>query len=346
MRSSSRGSWSAEASAASRWARASSSAVSAVSNALTAGSIIAGACVVRRSSRRTAAASVGTGDCAPATASWASRRSPATFSTCIMAVRRSASVVSSDGSGLSLRNSSTAWRSQSASRCARSTSARCVASSSSRVRRSFHSLASAAASLSRSPKASSSRRWVAASTSARSSCWPWISTSATPSVRSACTLTGWSLTKARVRPSANCVRRRISSSSAWMPLSAASARTGWSAGSSKAAVTCPCSAPWRTSAASPRAPSASAKASSRIDLPAPVSPVSTARPSAKSMSSRSIRTMSRIESRVSMTVPFHDPGRGRAPLLADSPSSKTTKAGTRPGYCKSAHTKPRIACVI
>ena len=46
-------------------------------------------------------------------------------------------------------------------------------------------------------------------------------------------------------------------------------------GRSNAAVTWPCSAPWRTSATSPRAPSASAKASSRIDLPAPVSPVST-----------------------------------------------------------------------
>ena len=45
-----------------------------------------------------------------------------------------------------------------------------------------------------------------------------------------------------------------------------------------AAVTWPCSAPWRTSAASPRAPSASANASSRIDLPAPVSPVSTDKP--------------------------------------------------------------------
>src|SRR5690348_18200548 len=41
----------------------------------------------------------------------------------------------------------------------------------------------------------------------------------------------------------------------------------------------------------------SANASSRIDLPAPVSPVSTASPDVKSMSSRSIRTMSRIESR-------------------------------------------------
>src|SRR5688572_15300111 len=37
-----------------------------------------------------------------------------------------------------------------------------------------------------------------------------------------------------------------------------------------------------------------------MDLPAPVSPVSTARPRAKSISSRSISTMSRIERRASM----------------------------------------------
>ena len=47
---------------------------------------------------------------------------------------------------------------------------------------------------------------------------------------------------------------------------------------SKTAVTSPCSAPCRTSALSPRPPSASDSASSRIDLPAPVSPVSTVRP--------------------------------------------------------------------
>src|SRR5262245_65372205 len=47
-----------------------------MSNALTAGSMSAGACVVRRSSRRTAAASAGTGDCTPATESCASRKSP------------------------------------------------------------------------------------------------------------------------------------------------------------------------------------------------------------------------------------------------------------------------------
>src|SRR5690606_18034511 len=51
---------------------------------------------------------------------------------------------------------------------------------------------------------------------------------------------------------------------------------------------------------SPRAPSASDSASRRMDLPAPVSPVSTERPGAKSMSSRSIRTISRIDRRDSI----------------------------------------------
>src|ERR1700745_2848146 len=41
-----------------------------------------------------------------------------------------------------------------------------------------------------------------------------------------------------------------------------------------------------------------------MDLPAPVSPVSTARPRENSMSSRSIRTMSRIERRASMKEQF------------------------------------------
>src|ERR1700704_3722792 len=41
-----------------------------------------------------------------------------------------------------------------------------------------------------------------------------------------------------------------------------------------------------------------------MDLPAPVSPVSTARPRENSISSRSIRTMSRIDRRASMRVQF------------------------------------------
>ena len=66
------------------------------------------------------------------------------------------------------------------------------------------------------------------------------------------------------------------------------------------ADTWPWAAPWRTSEASPRAPSASERASSRMDFPAPVSPVRTERPGAKSMSSRSIRTISRIDRRASI----------------------------------------------
>ena len=56
-------------------------------------------------------------------------------------------------------------------------------------RRAFHSVSTALASFSSPAKASSSRRCVAASTSARSSCWPWISTSAAPTALSVCTLT-------------------------------------------------------------------------------------------------------------------------------------------------------------
>src|SRR5947199_10756727 len=41
-----------------------------------------------------------------------------------------------------------------------------------------------------------------------------------------------------------------------------------------------------------------------MDLPAPVSPVSTARPRENSISSRSIRTMSRIDRRASMKHQF------------------------------------------
>src|SRR5258705_5252803 len=115
--------------------------------------------------------------------------------------------------------------------------------------------------------------------------------------------------EARLRPSASCTRRRIISrdSSEFVsssPLSLRINEAGWSFGTSNTAVTCPCSAPWRTRPESPRPPSASAKASSRMDLPAPVSPVSTARPRENSISSRSIRTMSRIDRRASMRSKF------------------------------------------
>src|SRR4030081_3353991 len=116
--------------------------------------------------------------------------------------------------------------------------------------------------------------------------------------------------KARVRPSASCTRRRIISrvTSATVlssrPLSLRIMEAGWPFGISNTAVTCPCSPPCGTRPASPRPPSASANASRRMDLPAPVSPVSTARPRENSISSRSIRTMSRIERRASMRDQF------------------------------------------
>src|SRR3954468_6501825 len=117
---------------------------------------------------------------------------------------------------------------------------------------------------------------------------------------------------ARVRPSASCTRRKIIAPVSSSPLSLRMLEAGWPFGTSNTAVTWPCSPPWRTRPASPRPPSPraprppspSAKASSRMDLPAPVSPVSTARPRENSISSRSIRTMSRIDRRASMRDRF------------------------------------------
>src|SRR4051795_6928386 len=182
--------------------------------------------------------------------------------------------------------------------------ARCASSAVLAVRRASHSVSSAATSFSSPAKASSNWRWVEASTSARSSCWPWISTSAAPTALRVCTLIDWSLMKARVRPSASWTRRRIISPVSSRPFSVRIFVAGWPLGTSKVAVTCPCSTPWRTRPESPRPPSASAKASSRMDLPAPFSPVSTARPRENSISSRSIRTMSRIDRRASMRDRF------------------------------------------
>src|SRR5580658_6786972 len=61
---------------------------------------------------------------------------------------------------------------------------------------------------------------------------------------------------------------------------------------SKMAVALPCAAPGRT-VARPRLPTASPSESSRMDFPAPVSPVRTLRPGANSSAACSISTMSR-----------------------------------------------------
>ena len=84
------------------------------------------------------------------------------------------------------------------------------------------------------------------------------------------------------------------------PARPAARRPGGPAAGRSTAVTLACSAPVRTSPASARAPSARPRLSSRMDLPAPVSPVSTVRPGPNPRSSRSISTTSRIDSAVSM----------------------------------------------
>ncbi len=65
--------------------------------------------------------------------------------------------------------------------------------------------------------------------------------------------TGWSLMKARVRPSAYCTRRRMRSPSVSISCACANRRAAWSSGRSKTALTWPCASPWRTSEPSPRA---------------------------------------------------------------------------------------------
>src|SRR3954469_14021277 len=60
------------------------------------------------------------------------------------------------------------------------------------------------------------------------------------------------------------------------------------------------SAPSRTMAASPRPPTRSSIASTRMDLPAPVSPVRTVNPSLSSSEARSISTKSRTSSALSI----------------------------------------------
>src|SRR5579862_7784037 len=69
---------------------------------------------------------------------------------------------------------------------------------------------------------------------------------------------------------------------------------------SKVAETSARSAPWRTASAPARAPASSCNASTMIDLPAPVSPVSTVSPGRSSSSTESMMAKSRICRCVSM----------------------------------------------
>jgi hypothetical protein len=71
---------------------------------------------------------------------------------------------------------------------------------------------------------------------------------------------------------------------------------------SKVAETSARSAPCRTTSAPARPPASSVSASTTMDLPAPVSPVSTVSPGRHSISTASMMAKSRICSEVSMGV--------------------------------------------
>src|SRR6266851_2397569 len=302
------GSNSSASRAASSWACASIASLSARSSAASALSRRPMALSTLRSIRRCAVRSAVAAPrpCSSSASAWAtaSPNAPPARSSC----RSPANVSSSSGLGDSTASSFTAWRRKSSSRRAAAAAASASACACSALRQACQAARTASPCFSSPAKASRDARWVAMSKRPCCSIWPWISTSVSPSRRSRATDTGWSLTKARPRPSAPTRRRSVSASSSSSACSASTARAGWSLGRSNEAATDAWLAPRRTAPDSARAPKARPSASIRIDLPAPVSPVSAPSPPVaaapelreKFKSSFSIRTKSRIESETSM----------------------------------------------
>src|SRR5450432_426849 len=176
--------------------------------------------------------------------------------------------------------------------------------------------ASRCRSVSSFPKASRYSTCVAGSVNETLSCCDAMSHKSTPSSVSCAAVQRRPLTYARLRlscrpaPSASrlawTTRLTTSSRSTGNPAETSFADTLDAGASSKSASTSASSAPLRTSSGRARAPSTSDSASTSIDLPAPVSPVTTLKPGESSSSSRSINTIFRTLSWASTT------GRGRA----------------------------------
>ena len=125
-------------------------------------------------------------------------------------------------------------------------------------------------------------------------------TSCSPTWRNCVAVAGLPLIQARLRLWVSMVRRRVSAwalGNSWLCSQAAVVACGV-----KTRVISACSAPSRTTLASARAPRASCRASSKMDLPAPVSPVRAVKPVAKSKSSACTMTKSRSVMRLSVMV--------------------------------------------
>ena len=149
--------------------------------------------------------------------------------------------------------------------------------------------------------------------------------SISPSVFSCCTGTALPLIKARERPSALMTRRSRHWSSSSSACSSSQSRARGRPDTSNSALNSARFAPLRTSLPLPRSPRTSPSASTRMDLPAPVSPVRTVMPGSNSTSMRSTIAKSRTCS-VTSTVSCLPPAR---PACANRVPSAAWSAGCR-----------------
>jgi hypothetical protein len=170
------------------------------------------------------------------------------------------------------------------------------------------------------------------------SCWPWISSSRSPSSFSAGKEIGRPLACARPRLARGIVRETTSStgrsgdtaspSSKTIPKSCASVSARLESLIKKRAETSACAAPARTMLGSPRAPSRNPSASTSRLFPAPVSPVNALSPPASSICALSIRRRLWMRSSASMFENCSDYCENRCPL--GSPLFKGGRTITSP----------------
>src|SRR5216684_4790531 len=173
-------------------------------------------------------------------------------------------------------------------------------------------------------------RWVCASSRPTCSCWPEMSRSPRVACPSCAAVASDPLTQARLRPSRCTVRRTtISAPAAGSP--SADSRASVAAGSRgrNSAWTSASSAPVRTASACARPPSTRCSASTRMLLPAPVSPVSTLNPGAKCASSSSMMAKARTRSSSSMAAHLSRAPRHSAPTCYVPPMADASLAELR-----------------
>ena len=171
------------------------------------------------------------------------------------------------------------------------------------ARHSLNASAVSRARIAKPPNPSSNARCIGARASAWCACCPCKSTSISPISPSCASVAGRPLIQARERPCASSTRRSSTTpGSPASPCASSHASTIGRLVASNTADNSARSAPWRNCRNSKRSPSSNASASTSIDLPAPVSPVSTVKPGSNSTSSFSTTTKLRIDSACSIAA--------------------------------------------